>query len=143
MSTRKTIRNLPNAEIELKDLREEIDPTRERWELFIDELIKNWDVGTAYIKVYPDTSTRQIAWANGTRLIANEKFKSLFRHIQETKYGYNEETLRTFWKDKLLNAKKEENSMRASENIAKNLQMVGFGSDVEHKQAIQVNIGFK
>lgn len=126
----------------LEEQKDRINPVLMRWDKMIDYLMtQEWNVTKAYQYAYPRTKETSADVASYT-LLDNVRFKERFKYLQSTKYGYNEDHLRNFWKDKLLNAKKEENSMRASENIAKNLQMTGFGQDNQIKQAIQVNVVF-
>lgn len=138
---------MPNAAGQKKDLELTKDVWRpahfDRWERFADYLMtKEWNYTKAYLDTYVDV-TRKTAGIRGYGLMRNPRFREFFAELQETKYGISLEKIREFWQKKMHGAKKEDNAMRASENLAKNLQMPGFSKEDQLTQPVNVFVGFK
>lgn len=120
---------------------ERINPVNKRWELFLNQLYKNndWNISKAYMQVYK-VKNPETARANASELLTNPNFKEYHnKYIQEIR-GINKENILSFFKDKLQNAKKEENSIRSAENLAK---ILGMYQEQSSQTPIQINVGIK
>ena len=114
-----------------------------RWEKVIDHLMtQDWNGTDAYLEAYPKVSRRS-ASVGFVRLMDEERFRKYFRYLQETKYGVSEESIVAFWQSKMHGAHKEDNALRASENMAKYRQMPGFSKDEDMAPQIKVFIAVK
>lgn len=94
-----------------------VDDINVRWRKVIDELMKGSMIYDAYAKVYDiETSTpsgKNVAQAAGSRLLANVRFKKLWRKVIEER-GFNEETADSVMLDLITNPKYDPKVRRAA-----------------------------
>ena len=94
------------------------------------------------MSAYPKSS-RKSSSVGFVRLMDEERFRKYFRYLQEIKYGVSEESIVAFWQEKMRGAHKEDNALRASENMAKYRQMPGFSKEEDMTPQIKVFIAIK
>jgi len=127
---------------DLENERWKYSPVYKRWEKVIDYLMANeWNGSRAYQAGFPKCGRDQ-ASRNFSILTRRPAFMKFFRYLQETKYGVSQESLVGFWQSKMRTAGKEENAMRASENLAKFAQLKGFRKEDNVQPNVNVFVKF-
>ena len=117
-------------------------PVYRRWEKVIDYLMtEEWNGKNAYLAGFPK-SREKVAGMSFSLLCKREAFKEFFKYLQETKYGVSQESLVAFWQSKMRGANKEDNAMRASENLAKFSQLQGFRKEDNVQPNVNVFVKF-
>jgi len=134
---RRTIKNSPVGEFDLETL----DPTRLKWEEFIDRWIQSsFNATEAYVQVFK--CTRKSASARAIQLLGNARFKELAQEVLRAKYGMTEENVKN-WSLQARDNERFSPEVRTRNNELLARIMGLFLDDKGQQQAVQVNVIFK